>query len=219
MEQLKNLTPEQELVIKKVTENEFLTENFYFTGGTALSAAYLEHRLSDDLDFFSFNNFDSLEINSIVNIWARELNIEFKARSVGEVYIFELMFSNGHTLKTDFVHYPYKQLMEPQKITQLKVDSLKDIASNKLVTIGQRTDVKDFVDLYFLLEEFGVFELLDWSNIKFKRDYDVLLLASDLTKIERFDYLPRMIKPLNLRELKNFYTDLAKKLGVETTTD
>ena len=219
MEQLKNLTPEQALIIKKVTENEFLAENFYFTGGTALGSAYLEHRFSDDLDFFSFNNFDSLEINSIVSMWAKELDIEFKARSVGEVYIFELIFSNGYSLKVDFVHYPYKQLVEPQKITQLKIDSLKDIASNKFVTLGQRTDVKDFVDLYFLLKEFAVFELLDWSNIKFKRNYDVLLLASDLTKIERFDYLPRMIKPLDLQKLKNFYIDLAKKLGVETTVD
>ena len=30
-----------------------LKEHFYLTGGTALSAFYLQHRLSDDLDLFT----------------------------------------------------------------------------------------------------------------------------------------------------------------------
>lgn len=44
----------------------------------------------------------------------------------------------------------------------------------------QRTEVKDFVDLYFLLQKYT---------------------------------LPKMLVPLDLTELKSFYTDLAEKLG------
>lgn len=32
------------------------TQEFYLTGGTALSAFYLQHRLSEDLDFFTNND-------------------------------------------------------------------------------------------------------------------------------------------------------------------
>jgi predicted nucleotidyltransferase component of viral defense system len=34
-----------------------LCRRFYLTGGTALAAFYLHHRLSEDLDFFSENVF------------------------------------------------------------------------------------------------------------------------------------------------------------------
>ena len=35
-------------------------QNFYLTGGTALSRFYLDHRYSDDLDFFVHQNQDFL---------------------------------------------------------------------------------------------------------------------------------------------------------------
>ena len=46
------LTPFQKQALKAIGESP-LVDNFYLTGGTALSAFYLQHRLSEDLDFFS----------------------------------------------------------------------------------------------------------------------------------------------------------------------
>lgn len=43
------LTPKQQVILDEVKNTPFLTENFYFTGGTALSSVYLHHRLSEDL--------------------------------------------------------------------------------------------------------------------------------------------------------------------------
>jgi len=48
----KILSPQQKAFLREFTKTE-LTNAFRFTGGTALSAFYLEHRLSEDLDFFS----------------------------------------------------------------------------------------------------------------------------------------------------------------------
>lgn len=45
----KNLYPLQDKVLQIVGA---VDNNFYLTGGTALSRAYLHHRFSDDLDFF-----------------------------------------------------------------------------------------------------------------------------------------------------------------------
>ena len=36
--------------------------HFYLTGGTALSGYYLQHRISDDLDFFTEDDLDTLFI-------------------------------------------------------------------------------------------------------------------------------------------------------------
>ena len=39
-----------------------LGKQFFLTGGTALSAFYLGHRQSKDLDLFTLEEFDSLEL-------------------------------------------------------------------------------------------------------------------------------------------------------------
>lgn len=219
MEQNNILTKEQQDIILRFSEDKFLTETFYFTGGTALSSIYLNHRYSEDLDFFSAHEFDIEEVQKIVAKWAKDLNVTFTLRTVGNVYMYTLNFSNDYKLKIDFAWYPYKNVAPYTKVGTMNVDSLVDIATNKFVAVGQRTDVKDFVDLYYLLKEkkFAVFDLFHWSNAKFKRDYDIFLFACDLLKSDRFDYLPKMIKSLELDELKVFYRDLAKNLGMKVT--
>lgn len=46
------LTPFQKELLKAIGDSK-LADNFYLTGGTALAAFYLQHRYSEDLDFFT----------------------------------------------------------------------------------------------------------------------------------------------------------------------
>ena len=204
---------EQKIILDEVKKSEFLSTNFYFTGGTALSAFYLRHRYSDDLDCFSYQKFDKQAIFALVEKWSKKYNFTFESRFVEVVYIFTLIFNNKSNLKLDFSHYPYKQLEKPVLIDNLLVDSLTDIAVNKLLTISQRNDVKDFVDLYYLLQQFSVWDLKEGVRIKFNMEIEPLLLAADFLKVEDFDYLPRMIKKLSLDELKAFFRQKAKEIG------
>lgn len=204
---------EQKIILDEVKKSEFLSTNFYFTGGTALSAFYLQHRYSDDLDFFSYQKFDKEVIFALVEKWSKKYNFTFESRFVEVVYIFTLVFKNKANLKLDFSNYPYKQLKKPALIDNFFVDSLTDIAVNKLLTISQRNDVKDFVDLYYLLQQFSVWDLREGVRIKFNMEIEPLLLASDFLKVEDFDYLPRMIKKLSLDELKSFFREKAKEIG------
>lgn len=48
-----SFTPIQRIIFDEFSKNSKLRKQFYFTGGTALSAIYLHHRESEDLDFFS----------------------------------------------------------------------------------------------------------------------------------------------------------------------
>lgn len=145
--------------------------------------------------------------------WSKKYNFTFESRFVEVVYIFTLVFKNKANLKLDFSNYPYKQLEKPVLIDNLLVDSLTDIAVNKLLTISQRNDVKDFVDLYYLLQQFSVWDLKEGVRIKFNMEIEPLLLAADFLKVEDFDYLPRMIKKLSLDELKFFFRQKAKEIG------
>jgi len=44
--------------------------------------------------------------------------------------------------------------------------------------------------------------------------FDILLLAEDMLKVEDFTTLPRMIIPIKLDDLKKFFREQAKKLGM-----
>lgn len=206
-------TREQKIILDQIKQSEFLRTRFYFTGGTALSTVYLHHRYSDDLDFFSEERFDNQTIFTLVEEWAKENDFTLEARFSEVVYMFNLIFNNHAQLKVDFGYYPYKRLKQGEIIDDIEVDSLLDIAVNKLLILSQRTDVKDFVDLYFLLKKFTVWDLIDGVKIKFRVKVDPLLLGADFLKIDDFDFMPKMIKPLTLDTLKSFYKQKAKDIA------
>lgn len=208
-----NFTPKQQLIFNEVKKSDFLKDNFYFTGGTALSAIYLHHRLSEDLDFFSEKKFENLSILNLLTDWGKKHNFRFLLKENEVVKIYLLEFSDGEKLKLDFGYYPYQRVRKERVIESVQVDSLFDIAINKLSTILQRSEVKDFVDLYFLLQEFTVWDLMEGVGVKFRIKADPYLVGINCLKMENFDQLPKMLKPLNMEELKGFYRNLAGKLG------
>lgn len=210
------LTKEQKIILGEITKINFFKKNFYFTGGTALSAFYLQHRLSEDLDFFSEQKFDNQVILTLIQELSKKLKFKIQSNFNEVVYIFNLTFNNGVKLKVDFGYYPYKKIADEKIILEdFKLDSLRDIATNKLLTISQRTDIKDFVDLYFLLllNEFTIWDLIDGLRFKFRIKIEPFIVAGDFLKIEEFEMLPIMIKPLKLEELKDFFRKYAKRLG------
>lgn len=209
------LTKEQKVILDLISKDKYLAKNFYFTGGTALSNFYLKHRYSNDLDFFSTNKIEQDIILTRINDWSLKYGFKIQSRFVEVVYRFNLIFPSGADIKVDFGHYPYPQIEEGQRFNSMAIDSLRDIATNKLTTVNQRTDIKDFVDLYFLLTEyFTIWDLLYGFEVKFKNMFmDMLLLAEDFLKVDDFKDLPKMIKPLTLDELKKFFREKAMEIG------
>lgn len=211
------LTKEQQIILKEISGNEFLAGNFYFTGGTVLAEYYLHHRLSDDLDFFSQNKFDSQTLFTFLTSLSKKHNFTYQTQFVDPTYICILNFPENLTLKLDFAYYPYPRLEEGSAYGNLQVDSLTDIAVNKLLSILQRTEVKDYVDLYFLLKKFTVWDLITGVKAKFNQEVEPLILASHFVLAENFTYLPRMVIPVELSEVRDFFLKEAEKMGGKVT--
>jgi len=209
------LTKEQKIVLEEFKDSRFLSSNFYFTGGTALSEFYLRHRLSDDLDFFTEDKFDFQDLFEIVNSWSRKHKLKVKSEIHGLVSSYFFEFKTGHTLKVDYAQYPHRRLERLTNFGGVRVDSLYDIAVNKLLMINQRANVKDFVDLYFLFNDFNFWQLKDGVVAKFNMELDLYYTAVDFMKVEGFRSLPKMIKPLKLAKLKSFFRERARELGYE----
>ncbi len=213
MEQ-KTLTPLQKTIINKVAGEPKLAD-FYLTGGTALAAYYFHHRVSDDLDLFSFNDLDTFFIHEFVN----KLKVELAAEAVRfeklhdrNQFYFAL---DGEELKIEFTKYPFRQLENPKIEERLKVDSLRDIGANKLMAALERFDPKDFVDLYYLLKSTKLESIRKDAETKFGVKIGGIFLGGELAKVRRVEALPKMLKPLTIDELKNFFSQEIKKFSSE----
>ena len=206
----------QKTLFDAITQHPDLPKTFYFTGGTALSAVYLHHRESEDLDFFSEKDFDDKIISDIINGISSQMHIPYRFTKIYRSRIFEFVKKDELIIKIDFVHQPYKRLEKGPTIKEFPIDSLLDIAANKLLTVNQRNEVKDFVDLYFLLKEFTVWDLIYAVKKKYNMELDIIFIASDFLKVEDFTFLPKMIKPITLEELKSFFRQKAKEMGAKS---
>lgn len=213
------LTPKQQIIWDEVKSSNFIKQNFYFTGGTALSAVYLHHRESEDLDFFSPEMFDTLPVLNLMNEWSHKHKFKITLQELEVVRIFLLEFQDKEKLKVDFGYYPYKRVKKGEVLDAVEVDSLLDIAVNKLQTIHQRSDAKDFIDLYFLLKDFTVWDLMEGVRVKFRMELDPYIVAADCLKVRNFENLPQMLVPFELKNLQSFYEDLAKKLGMSVVKE
>ena len=211
------LTPIQRFIFDEFSKEKRLAKQFYFTGGTALSGAYLKHRESEDLDFFSETDFDKEIVDSFVQKIAKTRDFQIRLTQKERTRTYELVESNKVKIKIDFAFYPYKRLKKSLIISGVKVDSLFDIATNKLQTITSRTEVKDFVDLYFLLKKFTLWDLMYAVKEKFRLEIDLIWLGSDFLKVEKFENLPKMLIPFSLKDMQDFYKEKAKELGISVT--
>ncbi|OGY07698.1 MAG: hypothetical protein A3D24_02875 [Candidatus Blackburnbacteria bacterium RIFCSPHIGHO2_02_FULL_39_13] len=213
MGKVRELTDKQLLIFREIANDVFFRSQFYFSGGTALASVYLHHRVSDDLDFFSQNKFDPLILLNKVSSWSIKHDFKFSPQTIEDTHVFNMSFPDRYLLKVDFAYYPYKRLKVGEIFEGMETDSLEDIAASKMMLINQRSEVKDFVDLYFLLNKFSVWDLLIMAEAKFGVKLDILNQSADFLKVEEFEFLPRMIKPLTIAQLKDFFRNLAKEMG------
>src|SRR3989338_8566089 len=132
----KILTTNQRLVLEQASKDPEITKWFYLTGGTALTEFYLQHRLSEDLDFFSESDLNIPYLKLFFTKLEPLLGItQISTREHYGMIFFFLTFSDKSELKVDFVNFPYKQVENCIKYNGLRIDSVFDIALNKLYTL------------------------------------------------------------------------------------
>jgi predicted nucleotidyltransferase component of viral defense system len=213
--QKKILNEKQELLISHLPEE--IQENFYLTGGTALSAYYLGHRLSDDMDFFTDAEekmapieFLTGTIRSLPSLDHLHFERLFDRR------IFVATFRDNQILKVEFTTYPFKSLEDRLKVGKLSVDSLLNLVTGKLLAMADRFDPKDFVDLHFVLKKKGLKleDLVRLTEERFEVKGLEFVIPERLLLVERIapKDLPVMIQKMDLDEMKGYFLRQATRL-------
>lgn len=192
-----------------------LSQKFYLSGGTALAEFYLHHRYSEDLDFFTAEELNLEELKKFVNLVSKENGIqEINFQHGFGLYAFFLK-RRGIVYKIDFGQYPFEPIEKLNRFNGLRVESMFDIAVNKAHTIAFRPRLRDFIDLYFVFKEnpdWTFDYLLQKSFEKFEMKVDALQLGENLIQVKTLADLPKMIKKVDLEEVKKFFLEKAKKL-------
>lgn len=207
------LTPTQKEFLKLFGRTS-LSDKFYLTGGTALAEFYIPYRLSEDLDFFSENEVDLQEITSFIKSIKKKVGYTSLdiSTSFNRNLIF-LEFDSKETLKTEFTYFPFPQIAKPKKKYGIKVDSIIDIAVNKLFTIYQKPRSRDFMDLYLIIKEnkFPMNDLIKNARLKFDWNIDFIQLGTQFMEgLELKDY-PNLLIKLKKSKWQNFFVTEAKK--------
>ncbi len=210
----KILTPIQIAMLEALGREPFFKSNFYLTGGTALAGFYLQHRYSEDLDFFSINEIDTLPIVSFFQANKNKFGIKnIDTQTSMNRNLFFLGIGN-EVLKTEFTYFPFAQIEKGQEQFGLQIDSVKDIATNKLFTIYQRSKARDYIDLYCISQKYAwsIEQLTAWARLKFDWHIDPVQLANQFVKAKTAQDYPRMITKVNEADWQNFFQAEALKL-------
>lgn len=189
-------------------------DNFYLSGGTALSLFYFNHRQSDDLDFFA-KDFDVTIVERLIG-YLRETtkrNITLIGENLSKqsvkILVYNIEFDKDEFLKVDFVEDVLPLIKGTQLFDGINVLSLEDIYLRKIYAVsglsikvdeigrkhfaGGRQEAKDLFDIYFLSQQY--LRLSDFVNkyceqmlkegvIRWFRTFNRLDMKTELAEIK-----------------------------------
>lgn len=210
------LTPHQRTVLESIAREQYFTDRYYLAGGTALSEFYLHHRDSEDLDLFTEKQeVDPLMVASFIERNASKLSISsVETKRVYGLHSFFLHFDDSSVLKVDFNYYPFLRIEKGVRFGNLEVESIYDIAVDKVHVIVLKPRARDYIDLFFIIREKGyTFDhLLLQAKAKFDWHLSSLDLGARLIEASQMADYPRMLKPIDHQEWKDFFLEQAKAL-------
>ncbi len=146
---LDQLYPFQDQVLRIINGVE---TGFYLTGGTALSRGYINHRFSEDLDFF---------VNDDPNfgLWADRVLQELVQQTIWQVQILqrEDRFVRLHlespdvALKIEFINDVPSRVGKVWEHPVLgRLDTAENILANKVTAVLDRSASRDLADIWGL---------------------------------------------------------------------
>lgn len=187
-------------VLRRLMQQPLL-QGFRLAGGTSL-ALQLGHRLSVDIDLFTDTAFDK---KAVQNLLAETFSS----------YQFLWQNDNGFSalvndVKLDLFNWRVR-FAEPAVVDDtFRLYSKKEIAAMKLEAITDRKTKKDFSDLYFLLKEYRLAELIALFRTKYpfmdhRFPVECLSTAAEANETD----LPTMLVRFDWEEAKAFLTQTA----------
>lgn len=185
-----------------------LIDNFYLAGGTG-AALQLGHRTSEDLDFFSKDEFF---IDRLINFLKESGDLKIDKKSE------DTLSADFNGTRISFFYYSYPVLEIFKSFLNIKLASLIDIACMKIDSISSRGLKRDFVDLFFIVKsgEKDLSEFLSLFEIKYSKvKYNMNHIKKSLIYFDDADKEPdpkMLVSDFSWEEAKRFFEKEARKI-------
>lgn len=179
-------------------------KEYFLVGGTAI-ALYLGHRRSIDFDLFKFSTIKPLKIINTISAFGNSYSITRRVTEQLNVTVADV--------KLTFFQYPFKISVTEKLADIINVPALLDLAAMKAYALGRRSKWKDYVDLYFLLNEhFTVKQISERATEIFGELFSEKLFRAQLSYFDDIDFaesVDYLVQPVPEIMIKSTLTDKA----------
>ncbi|MCK4527360.1 nucleotidyl transferase AbiEii/AbiGii toxin family protein [candidate division WOR-3 bacterium] len=174
--------------------------NFYLVGGSGL-ALQIGHRVSEDLDFFTPENF-SLEV--LIQHLRTRFSYQETLVSSGTLYC------NLNQIKVSFLYYEVPLVYPKINYKKVEIADWRDILAEKFKTLSQRGNRKDFYDIYFtlFLKNITIGESIETFKKRFKgTGINYYHILKSLVFFEEAEQEPELLllKEVSWETVKTFF--------------
>jgi len=120
-------------------------------------------------------------------------------------------------LKVAFVPLYFSRLGSPLPVDGIYVDSLEDIAANKIIAMADRFDPKDFFDVWVIAKKtpLDIGSMLKLAEKKHKANYRYLLHLERILENPASLEAIRAVEVFDPHEVTSFFGTAVKKLALE----
>ncbi|MBI4545103.1 MAG: nucleotidyl transferase AbiEii/AbiGii toxin family protein [Gemmatimonadetes bacterium] len=143
-------------------EREYGHLDLRLEGGTALAAYYLEHRQSQDLDFFGGPGMDARDFGALVKDRIRAAGLHITREGPASRGFTEFLVSDrpapeeGESARIELGRASPFQLEPPNPTREgVPVASYRDVCAGKLHALCDRYEPRDYIDLHCFLGRWG----------------------------------------------------------------
>ncbi len=152
---------------------------FYLTGGTALGRYYINHRFSEDLDFFvNRDPFYPKYIAEIKSKIVKNFDINLQQSLFSDDFTRLFIDEDEVSLKIEFVndveYYPGK----PASFRFGLIDTPLNILSNKLTAVTGRDEPKDIFDIVYISFNYSY----NWRDVFYHSKQKAVINEIDVEK-------------------------------------
>ena len=188
--------PAEAWAVVKLLKGTDLLDGWILAGGTAL-ALQLGHRISVDLDFFRYEDFQVAPLRQALAPLGK---LEVSSMAPGTLHC------RLDDIRLTFLRSEVPFLYEPVPYRGLHLADVRDIAAMKVIAVAGRGAKKDFIDLYAYLEAGASFpDLMAVVQRRYRdTDFNVMHLLHSLVYFDdaEAEPMPKMLSSAGWPEIR-----------------
>ena len=167
--------------------HEKLFDPFRLVGGTSLSLQ-LGHRMSDDIDLFTDEPYDSLDFTAIDKFLRKTFKYvsDLAPGPVGMGVSYLVGHSQDESVKLD-LFYTDTFFQHALEIGQYRLATVEEIIAMKIDIVQRKARKKDFWDLDELIEKYSIEQMIALHEQRYPHGHDEKLIRQNFVDFKRAD--------------------------------